>query len=149
VSSISCSAARLARGGGCRGGRAVAYPRAMVVRSMAERAPRRLGCRPGVLRRGRPAGPQPDEATAPRPCAADHSRHETASVPTSQRLRWARQRVGLAPPHARSLAFGAVTALQNAGRLLASIVAGVLWTVVAPEARIRLDGSAARAASAG
>jgi hypothetical protein len=40
----------------------------------------------------------------------------------------------LAPPHARALAFGAVTALQSAGRLLASIVAGVLWTVVAPEA---------------
>jgi MFS transporter len=39
-----------------------------------------------------------------------------------------------APPHARALAFGAVTALQSAGRLLASIVAGVLWTVVAPEA---------------
>jgi MFS family permease len=40
----------------------------------------------------------------------------------------------LAPPHARALAFGAVTALQSAGRLVASIVAGILWTVVAPEA---------------
>jgi MFS family permease len=40
----------------------------------------------------------------------------------------------LAPPHARALAFGAVTALQSAGRLAASVVAGVLWTAVAPSA---------------
>jgi MFS family permease len=39
-----------------------------------------------------------------------------------------------APPHSRALAFGALTALQSAGRLFASIAAGVLWTLVAPAA---------------
>jgi MFS family permease len=39
-----------------------------------------------------------------------------------------------APEHARSLAFGAVTALQSAGRLVASVGAGVIWTVFNPEA---------------
>jgi predicted MFS family arabinose efflux permease len=40
----------------------------------------------------------------------------------------------LAPPHARALAFGALSALQSGGRLAASVVAGILWTVVAPSA---------------
>jgi predicted MFS family arabinose efflux permease len=40
----------------------------------------------------------------------------------------------VAAPEARALAFGAVTALQSAGRLFASIAAGVLWTAVAPAA---------------
>ncbi|HYY21044.1 MAG TPA: MFS transporter [Thermoleophilaceae bacterium] len=40
----------------------------------------------------------------------------------------------LAPPHARALAFGALSALQSGGRLAASVVAGILWTVVAPQA---------------
>lgn len=39
-----------------------------------------------------------------------------------------------APAHSLALAFGALTALQSAGRLFASIAAGVLWTLVAPEA---------------
>jgi hypothetical protein len=40
----------------------------------------------------------------------------------------------LAPPHARALAFGTLSALQSGGRLAASVVAGILWTVVAPAA---------------
>jgi MFS family permease len=40
----------------------------------------------------------------------------------------------LAPPHARALAFGALSALQSGGRLAASVVAGIIWTVVAPSA---------------
>jgi hypothetical protein len=39
-----------------------------------------------------------------------------------------------APEHTRALAFGAVTALQSAGRLVASIGAGVIWAAITPAA---------------
>jgi MFS family permease len=39
-----------------------------------------------------------------------------------------------AAPDDRALAFGVLTALQSAGRVVASVAAGVLWTLVAPAA---------------
>jgi MFS family permease len=45
-----------------------------------------------------------------------------------------------APEHARALAFGAVGALQSAGRVFASIAAGVVWTVISPSAGLLITG---------
>jgi MFS family permease len=45
-----------------------------------------------------------------------------------------------APAHARGLAFGTLAVLQSAGRVFASVAAGVAWTLISPSAGIVITG---------